>query len=182
MPNWLETLECARKDSGRWSLIIQDDMVALPGWLDHIEPATFYSPSPVLGLFHFGGFGQKALDKDAPYAQGDYLLWNGAVALQHDFLEGLSDWAHRAFEQTGYQHDDAMTSVYCRKKGLMTAITARSLFENPSDNSLLGHHPPIRRPVATILKPGPWYSVRPRVIKVARSGWDKHMTELMKVD
>lgn len=172
MPTWLGALECARSsDAGlSWSVIVQDDADPLPGWQQHLERACLNSPQPALGLTHFGGYGERALAKGAPYAEGPYLIWGGATAFRRVFCDGLFEWASRVYAETGYPHDDVLACAYAKKRGALTAMTARAIFGQPVKASLLGHNTPIREPNTTIANhPGVPYKSIPRAAWTPRS-------------
>lgn len=161
MANWLTAVACAATEENDWATILSDDALPLPGWQRHLDQATFYSPEPVLGLTHFGGYGEAALKKRTPYAVGPYLLWGGAIAYHHSFLTGLARWAPKVAEKLNYQHDDCLTAAYAMKQGRLTAMTARAIFDQPAEvRSLLGHFTSVRTPSRTIDNSlGPAYSL-----------------------
>lgn len=184
MPTWLEALSAAALHTrADWTLIVQDDALPLDGWAEHLEEALWFAPQPVVGLTHFGSYGAKALKRGAPYAVGKYLMWGGAIAYRQDFLRYLNVWAHRVYEQTGYPHDDCLVAVFAKKQGYETSITSRALFDQPVQQSLMGHNTLIRRPSTTIVNtPGPRYSVVPRAARVSRAGWDSKMDDLGRIN
>lgn len=170
MGNWLRAVACAvhTDPPAPWSFIVQDDAYPLEGWQRHLASATHYSPEPVLGLTHFGSYGEKALEKGAPYAVGGNLLWGGAIAYRRDFLEGLAQWAPKVVAKTRYPHDDRLIGAYAYKIGRATAMTSRAIFDQPVQASLLNHNTKIRRPVATICtRLGPPYGASPRATRMS---------------
>ena len=170
MSTWLSAVDCATRDETRWSVIVQDDAVPLPGWRDHLEEACFYSPSPVLGLTYFGSYGERPLAKSVPYATGQALLWGGGIAYRRDFLGGLAHWAPRIVEATGYVHDDRLACAYAARIGVKTALVARAILDQPKLDSLLGHNTLVRSPAYTIANTwGPRYAVVPRSVNVSYS-------------
>lgn len=174
MPNWLGALDCAYRhdvqhEGYSWSLILSDDADPLPGWQQHVERACTNSPAPLLGLTHFGAYGQHALARDRAYGVGPYLLWGGAIAIKAIAVGGLLSFATRVYETTGYPHDDVLTCAYAMQQGWQTAMTARAIFDQPVKASLLNHNTPIRRPATTILNSsGPDYRLRPNTLRVSR--------------
>lgn len=159
MRNWLGALRCAMDDSGDWALILSDDALPLPGWWEHLPRAQANSPSPLLGLTHFGGYGSSALAKGAAYGVGRLLIWGGAMTIRGDHLEPLARSAMRFHYQTGYPHDDGAVALYGHWKKVGTAMTSRALFDQPVESSLLGHNTKVRRPSSTIINcAGPDYS------------------------
>lgn len=176
MWNWLGAMDCAAANDSNdpWSIVLSDDAMPLPGWQQHVERACKYSPQPLLGLTHFGGYGEKALEKGAPYGVGQYLIWGGAVAYHRSIVAGLAGWARKVQAETGYQHDDCLASAYALRQGFKCALTARAIFDQPVKKSLLNHNTPIRRPNTTIENTdGPSYSASPRFIKVHKQVWDE---------
>jgi len=152
MPTWLRALWCARENDKdlSWSVVLSDDAFPLRGWQQHLERACLNSPAPVLGLTHFGSYGQRAVDRWAAYMTGPYLLWGGAIAFNRMFLEGLLPWVGVVYAKTKYPHDDVLTCAYAMKMGWRTANVAAAIFDQPVQQSLLGHNTPIRRPATTI--------------------------------
>lgn len=167
MANWLDAAQCALDDAHQplWSLIIQDDAVPGPGWQRSIEEACWFSPAPVLGMSYFGKITEGAFKKNVPYMVGPHLIWGAAVAYKRDFLEGLVPWARWVYETTEYQHDDRLISAYANKIGVDTALTVRAIFDQPVEQSTVGHSGGgERRPGITIWgNSGAPYSARPRV-------------------
>jgi hypothetical protein len=171
MWNWLHTAEHALAyDDTKWSIIIQDDAAALPGWRTLLPEALWFSPAPILGMSHFGQITDTAHRAGVPYLVGPHLIWGAAVAYRRDFLEGLVPWARRVYEATGYPHDDRLVSAYANKIGVDTALTTRALFDQPVEKSTVGHGGQNRRPGHTILEPGAHYGVRPRARRKASGG------------
>lgn len=169
MANWLRALACAHATDQDlpWSVILSDDADPLRGWQQHLERACNYSPEPVLGLTHFGGYGQAALDKGAPYGVAACSVWGGAIAYHRQFLNGLARWAPRVVAETGYPHDDRLVASYALKTGAKCALAARAIFGQPVKKSLLGHNTPIRSPKTTIENcGGPAWSARPRFVSI----------------
>lgn len=168
--NWLRALTCAAGNDAElpWSIIVSDDAMPLRGWQQHLERACRYSPEPFLGLTHFGGYGEKAIDRRVPYGVGKYLLWGGAIGYHSSQVRGLAEWATRVYSDTGYPHDDCLVAGYAMKVGVRTALAARAIFGQPIKASLLGHNTPIRSPKTTILDPGPDWSSKPVSIPVSR--------------
>lgn len=171
MATWLKAVDCAweRDADLDWSVILSDDADPLRGWQQHLERACTYSPNPVLGLTHFGGYGTRALRRGVPYGVGPYLIWGGAIAYHRTVIAGLADWAPGVVAATGYKHDDCLTAGYLKKRGWETAMVARAIFGQPVKQSLLGHNTVIRSPETTIENTqGPAYSSKPRAIRVHR--------------
>lgn len=167
MPIWLEALECASADTGRWTAIVQDDADPLPGWEAHLEDATSFSPEPVLGLTHFGSYGLRALEKGVPYGIGRNLVWGGAVAYRQTIVRDLTAYARMIWEDLRYPHDDRLAAAYAMRIGRQTALAARAIFDQPIQASLLGHNTKVRRPATTIANSqGPAWSSIPRAVKV----------------
>jgi hypothetical protein len=171
-PNWLTALDCAARTDGTktsWSLIIQDDALPLPGWQQHAERACTNSPSPLLGLFHIGGWGAGLAARGAAYGIGSYLIWGCAAAYHSSTLRGLYDWASRIHDETGYRHDDVLACAYAMKMGWTTSFTTHSLFDHPLAGSLMGHNFPNRRPGLTIEGEHPQYASKTRSLPAHRS-------------
>lgn len=181
MSTWLEAVACAATESNPWAVIVQDDADPLRGWQQHLERACTNSPQPVLGLTYFGQYGSKAAAKGAPFAEGRNLIWGGAVAYHHTFLQGLAEWAPRVVEQTDYPHDDRLVAAYAMKRGHRTALVSRAIFDQPVAQSLVGHNTRIRTPALTILNEGPVWSSRPRSVNVS-AGVDKRIPELAQME
>jgi hypothetical protein len=185
MATWLAALACAAGPTANsdWELILSDDADPLPGWQAELAQALHYSPAPVLGLTHFGGYGRQALNKGAPYAVGSYLLWGGAAAYHRSLLPGLAEWAPRVVELTGYPHDDCLVAAYLHRVRLPVALAGRAIFDQPVERSLLGHHTPgPRRPATTIAnRQGPPWSTRPAAVPVSRAGFDAQMVALSEL-
>ena len=140
MWNWLNAAECAAKDTGPWSVILSDDaMPAHPDWKRHLTEAVMYSPSPILGLTYFGSFTESAVKKGVPYIEGPHTIWGGGVAYQRRVLKPLAEWARIIYTLTGYQHDDRLVSAFALKSGYNTAVVTRAIFDQPVEESLLGH-------------------------------------------
>jgi hypothetical protein len=181
MHAWSRAVACATRDTAPWSVIVQDDAEPLPGWADHLSRATASSPSPVLGLTHFGWYGEVPLRHLAPYGVGPYLLWGGAIAYRRDVVEPLARWCLTVYAATGYPHDDCLVAAWCLKEGIDTALCARAIFGQPIRASLLNHHTKYRSPATTIANTdGPdWSSGRtwpvkrqtfPDIYELARRG------------
>lgn len=184
MANWLRALGCAAEnDTGySWSVILSDDADPLPGWQQHLERACTHSPQPFLGLTHFGGYGEQALAKGAPYGVGQYLVWGGAIAYHRSVVRPLHEWATTVVERTGYEHDDCLIAAYALRRGVKCALAARAIFEQPVKKSLLGHNTPIRSPKTTIANSdGPAYAASPRWVNVHKQVWPE-IVELSKED
>jgi len=149
MQNWLSAARCAQKDNQEWAIILSDDAAPLQGWKEYLPLALKYSPEPFLGLTHFGGYGERAVDKGAAYCIGPYLIWGGACAIRRDQLDGLIEFAefHHA---RGYKHDDVLICAYASSQGHQTAMAAHAIFGQPVKASLLNHNTPIRSPYSTI--------------------------------
>lgn len=164
MKNWLDAAQCALMDDEKWSVIIQDDAVGGPDWVRNVEEACWFSPAPVLGMSYFGKITEPAFKKGIPYMVGPHLIWGAAVAYRRDFLEGLVPWAREVFERTEYQHDDRLISAYANKIGVDTALTVRAIFDQPVEQSTVGHAGGgERRPKITIGgNSGAPYAARPR--------------------
>jgi hypothetical protein len=168
MQNWLGALKAALDDDQEWALILQDDADPLPGWAEHFALATANSPSPLLGLTHFGGYGSEVIRKGGAYGIGRVLIWGGASCIHRDHLLPLLRAALQFHQKTGYAHDDGAMALYGQWIGTGTAMTARALFDQPVQASLLGHNTKVRRPTATIANcDGPPYADSP-VIPVSR--------------
>ncbi len=178
MWNWLTAITCAAtKDVDQhWSVVLSDDALPLPDWQTAIDEALMYSPEPFLGLTYFGGFTQTAINKGVPYIIGPHTLWGGGIAYRRSVVEGLAQWARYIYDETGYQHDDRLVSAYAQKIGRYTALVTRAIFDQPVQESLLGHGGRDRRPTVTIATPGRaqmirWASI-PRSV-VRKSGGAK---------
>lgn len=173
MVNWLDTLDCAAHRDGddghSWSVVLSDDAEPLPGWQQHLERACLNSPSPILGLTHFGSYGAEALRRGLPYAVGSYLIWGGAIAYRTSIVRDLRRWASRLYAEIGYPHDDVLSCAFAMRMGWDVAMVTRAIFGQPVKKSLLGHNTQIRHPATTIEMPGPSYGVRPSSMKVTRS-------------
>jgi hypothetical protein len=172
MPTWLRALWCARENDRQqsWSVVLSDDAFPLRGWQQHLERACLSSPEPVLGLTHFGAYGERALLKGCAYMTGPYLLWGGAIAFNRMFLEGLLPWVGEVYAKTKYPHDDVLTCAFAMKMGWGTANVARAIFDQPVQQSLIGHNTPIRRPATTIVScDGPSYRRQPSGVRVSRT-------------
>jgi hypothetical protein len=171
MQNWLAALDCAVADVAEapapWVLILSDDADPLPGWRAELAQATHYSPSPVLGVTHFGSYGRRALARGFPYLLGRNLVWGGGVAYHSSLLPSLAEFAHAAVEATGYPHDDRLVGAFMITRGQPIALAARAIFDQPVEASLMGHHTPIRRPATTIAnRTGPPWSTRPAALRL----------------
>jgi len=172
VPTWLEALDCAAAIDEEWSVVIQDDALPLTGWQRELPAAAHHSPAPALGLTHFGSYGAKALAKNRPYAVGPNLIWGGAVAYHRSLLPALASWSRRQWDTTGFEHDDVLVPAYLMQLGLTTALAARALFDQPVQQSLLGHNTLIRRPSTTIVNtPHLAWSTRPGTLRVSRTVW-----------
>lgn len=170
MATWLKCLECAAANDTHlpWSVILSDDADPLRGWQQHLERACAFSPQPVLGLTHFGGYGAQALERGAPFGTGTALVWGGAIAYHRTFLDGLAKWAPRVQAETNYKHDDRLVCAYALKIGVKCALAARAIFGQPVKKSLLGHSSPIRSPSTTIENcDGPAWSTTPRSVPIS---------------
>ena len=168
MWNWLQAARCALTPPvPKWSLIIQDDAVGMPGWKRAVEEATWYSPAPVLGMSYFGQLTDSAFKRGVPYIVGPHLIWGAAVAYRKDFLEGLVPWAQWVYDKTGYPHDDRLISAYANKVGVDTALTVRAIFDQPVEKSTVGHGGGNRRTLHTLASTsGAPYSARPRAVRM----------------
>jgi hypothetical protein len=172
VPTWLEALDCAARADEEWSVVIQDDALPLLGWQAQLPAAAHHSPSPALGLTHFGTYGAKALAKNRPYAVGPNLIWGGAVAYHRAILRPLAAWSRRQYNDTGFPHDDVLVPAWLMAHSLTTALAARALFDQPVTQSLLGHNTAIRRPSTTIVNtPHLAWSTRPPSLRVSRTVW-----------
>lgn len=169
MQNWIGVLKCALEDEQEWAVILSDDASPLPRWKEHLPLALEHSPEPFLGLTHFGGYGLKAIEKEAAYCVGPYLIWGGACAIRKDQITGLLEFAefHHA---RGYLHDDCLIAAYAMMTGQGTAMVPRAIFGQPVKASLLNHNTPIRSPSSTIIDVDPDTSLysNGRVSKTAR--------------
>jgi len=163
MQNWLGAVKCASASEADWAVILSDDAEPLPGWDRHMRRALGYSPRPLLGLIHFGGYGRRAADEGFAYAVGPGLLWGGAIAYRTPILPDLLTYADRFLRiDPEYPHDDEIGSLFAAKFYDLPAMTSRALFDHPEGGvSLLGHPPhsaPNRRPGFTIRETGPEWS------------------------
>jgi hypothetical protein len=159
MQNWLGAVDCAARDGTDWSVILSDDAEPLPGWQRHMPRALGFSPRPLLGVIHFGGYGRRAADEGFAYAAGPGLLWGGAIAYRTGILPDLRTYADRFLAvDPAYPHDDEIGSLFAAKFYGGPAMTSRALFDHLEVASLLGHPPhtaPNRRPGFTIRETGP---------------------------
>jgi len=159
MQNWRGAVDCASTDKTVWSVILSDDAEPLPGWDRHMSRALGFSPRPLLGLIHFGGYGQRAADEGFAYAVGPGLLWGGAIAYRTALLGDLATYAARFLAvDPAYPHDDEIASLFAARFHNDPAMTSRALFDHLEVKSLLGHPPhtsPNRRPGLTIRGLGP---------------------------
>lgn len=175
MVTWLEAMQCAvdSDDGYTWSFVMQDDALPLRGWQQHLERACTYSPTPIIGLSHFGGYGSQALSKGVPYGVGNNLAWGAAIGYHYSILEDLTQWSRGIYEATGYPNDDRLVGSYAMMKGFGISLAARAIFDQPVEASLLGHHSKIRRPATTIENSdGPEWSSIPRSTKVNAAVYD----------
>jgi hypothetical protein len=169
---WLKAIRCAATTDldYSWSIVLSDDADPLRGWQQHLERACTYSPEQVLGLTHFGSYGQQALAKGAPYGVGPNLTWGGGIAYHRSIVRDLAEWCTRTFGETGYVHDDRMVAAFQMRRGRQTALAARAIFGQPIKKSLLNHNTQIRHPYTTIENcEGPEWSATPRFVKVRSS-------------
>ncbi len=159
MQNWRGAVDCASLDSGHWSVILSDDAEPLPGWDRHLSRALGFSPRPLLGLIHFGGYGRRAADEGYAYCVGPAMLWGGAIAYRTTLLPALAEYASRFLAvDPSYPHDDEIASFFAAQFYDQPAMTSRALFDHLEVASLLGHPPhtmPNRRPGFTIRETGP---------------------------
>ena len=151
MWNWLRAIRCAAiNDKSEWTLTLSDDALPLKGWEDHLGPALANCPTDVLGLTHFGGYGEGVLKKGKAYGVGRNLVWGGAMAIRTSVVKDLARMAHTFVAATGYKHDDDMVTLFQMHRGADSALASRAIFGQPVKESLLGHNTPIRTPNATI--------------------------------
>lgn len=172
MWNYLRMITSAAKETNEqdWSIFLNDDVVpAADDWADHLRLALDNCPERILGMTHFGGVGQRAADRGAPYAVGRYAVWGAAVAIRNDLLRPLVRWMIAVHQRTGYPHDDVMMCAYANRIGEKTAMTSRALFDLLRVKSLLGHNPPINYPYLTIADDGPDWTATPNHVPITRS-------------
>lgn len=177
MWNWTRMLVAVARDvrergasDEEWSVMLNDDLVpAASDWVEQMQAAQKHSPERILGMVHFGGIGQRAADKGAPYAVGPYTLWGGAVAIRNDLVEPLARWVLAVHQRTQYPHDDVLMCAYMKRIGERTAMTSRAIFDLTRGASLLGHNPPINYPYLTIADDGPGWDAEPNYVKSDRS-------------
>jgi hypothetical protein len=159
MQNWRGAVDCASRDGTDWSVIVSDDAEPLPGWDRHLPRALGFSPRPLLGLIHFGGYGRRAAEEGFAYAAGPGMLWGGAIAYRTALLPDLAEYARRfTLADPSYPHDDEIGSLFAARFYDFPAMTARALFDHLEVPSLMGHPPhfkPNRRPGFTIRETGP---------------------------
>ena len=170
MANWLTAVACVmRSEPQPWEVILSDDAdPASPTWVEEMRSACEHAPARVLGLTHFGGFGERTLAKGTPYAVGRYWVWGGAIAYRRDFFEEMARWAMPVAQRTGYKHDDALVEAFALRNDEPTALAARAIFDQPVKTSLLGHNTPIRSPNTTIRDAGPPWDHEPRSTRMSR--------------
>lgn len=175
MWNWTRMLVAAARDAQQpdtqdWQILLNDDVVpAAPDWMEQMGQALTHSPERILGMVHFGGIGQRAAHRGAPYAVGPYTLWGAAVAIRSDLIQPLTRWLLTVHQRTGYPHDDVLMCAYMARIGERTAMTSRAIFALAETKSLLGHNPPINRPYLTLADPGPAWDAEPRTAPAGRS-------------
>lgn len=181
MGNWLRALSCSAVEDVElpWTLIVQDDAQPLRGWQQHLERACAHSPSPFLGLTHFGSYGQRVVDQGVPYGVGEGMIWGGAVAYHRSVVPGLLAWTASLYAETGYTEDDLAVCAYARRIDAIPAMTARAIFGQPVHRSLLSHRGTGRSPVATIETPGPSWASHPRSVKTPSSEWSRSMSKIV---
>lgn len=171
MWNWLQAAKVALEEDSnysdnKWSIILQDDAVPMPGWRHALPEALWYSPAPVLGMSYFGKITDSAQKKNIPYLVGPHLIWGAAVAYRRDFLEGLVPFAQRVWDEYRYPHDDRLISAYANRIGVDTALTVRAIFDQPVEKSTVGHGGTNRRPLHTLgSTSGAHFGVRPRALR-----------------
>jgi len=157
--NWRRAVECGAEDGTDWTVILSDDAEPLPGWDRHLPRALGFSPRPLLGVIHFGGYGRRAAEDGFAYAVGPGLLWGGAIAYRTAVLPDLAEYTRRFLEvDPEYPHDDEIGSLFAARYHGMPAMTSRALFDHLEVPSLAGHPPhssPNRRPGFTIRETGP---------------------------
>lgn len=179
MWNWLTAVDCARKDDQPWSIILSDDADPVPGWSIAFDLVQIYAPEPIVGLTYFKDFTAGAVRKGVPFIVGPHLTWGGAVSYRHDVLDGLAEFAHQVYDETGYQHDDRLISAYSNRIGHRSCVVTRALFTQPVEESLIGHPSVGRNPTITIASGGPASLIRwgqfPRYIeKTSVPARDQH--------
>ena len=162
MQNWLGAVKCASGEETDWSVILSDDAEPLPGWDRHMPRALGFSPRPLLGLIHFGGYGRRSAEDGYAYMVGPAMLWGGAIAYRTAVLPDLLTYADRFLAvDPSYPHDDEIGSFFAAQFYDQPAATTRALFDHLEVGSLLGHPPhtmPNRRPGLTIRETGPPWS------------------------
>ena len=166
MWNWTQAMAyiVRNKEHERqpWTIMLQDDVVpAADDWLEQLQEATENSPSPLLGLFHLGGLGERTAAKGAAYALGSDVLWGPAYAIRSDILEDMARWCITVSQRTGYPHDDRLMCAFMLKQQQRIAVTARSFFTLKTVPSLMGHTAHVQpRPTLTIADAGPAWNPR----------------------
>lgn len=152
METWLLALGCAVKndDPDEWTVMLEDDAEPLPTTKEELPVACAHSPSPILGLTYFGGFGSEALRRHVAYLVGPNLIWGGAIAYHHSVVRPLYTWAMQVAALSIADSHDVLVCEYSRRLKLDTALTARAVFDQPVNHSMLGHNGKYRRPTLTI--------------------------------
>lgn len=170
MWNWLNAMDCAVKNDADlpWTVIIQDDTEPLRGWQQHLERCVTNAPTPIIGLTHMGGFGERAAAKGAPYGIGHNLVWGAGIAYHRSQVAPMAEWARKVWDKTGYVHDDVMVAAWAYRQKFYTCMASRAIFGLPRFKSLLNHNTPVRHPFLTIEDDGPAWTVRPRSVPTRR--------------
>jgi hypothetical protein len=162
MSNWRGAVDCAAGDSTDWSLIMSDDAEPLPGWDRHMPRALGFSPRPMLGVIHFGGFGRTAAEHGYAYCVGTGMVWGGGIAYRTGILGDLAEYTRRFLDiDPTFPHDDVIAGLFADRYHGKPAMTARALFDHIPARSLVGHpshETELRRPGLTIRETGPPWS------------------------
>jgi hypothetical protein len=136
--------ECMLKDTTDWSLVVQDDAVALPNWQSHLEQVQWYAPAPFVSLCHFSSYGEKLAARGVPFGVGKNTIWGQAVLYHHGVREPYAQLVRDIVEMDPVKFkkwDDGLIAVYNLLEGTNSSFTSRALFEHQDIKSTMGHVP-----------------------------------------
>ena len=124
-------------------LVVQDDVVLCPDFLDHVRCAIATAPTAALSFFtewgSYTSFGLRlaALSTSSWVEAADSYLPTQAAVLPTELASGFDDYAAR--EAGRERMDDVVLLDYVRRLGVPALVSVPNLVQHDDTASLVGH-------------------------------------------
>lgn len=141
--NHLKAWDITCTAESEWAVVLEDDAIPVPGFLEQATQALTVAPADVVSLYlgrsrprrwqdQITRATGKAADRGACWILSTHLLHAVAVAIRTDLREDWLDWAH--------DHDlpiDQRLSAWCLAREHKVAYTWPSLVDHRDETSLI---------------------------------------------